>query len=149
MSLDFNDDQPTLVQLVAWCCQATSHYLSKYWPRSLSPYGVTRPQLVNTCMCIFRYTTWNAWIKLLSARCVIVGRPIPSTSCLPTLLQEMSWAGILWTPSARHKYPSQHFVIWCRKNITFHMLNLWVARHLRTGFFHGSLNLELILEMYA
>ena len=29
---------------MAWCCQATSHYLSQWWPRSLSPYGVTGPQ---------------------------------------------------------------------------------------------------------
>ena len=47
MSLDFTDDQPTLVQVMAWCCQATSHYLSQCWPRSLSPYGVIRPQWVN------------------------------------------------------------------------------------------------------
>ena len=48
MSLDFTDDQSTLVQVMAWCRQATSHYLSQCWPRSLLPYGVTRPQWVNT-----------------------------------------------------------------------------------------------------
>ena len=37
MSLDFTDDQSTLVQVMAWCRQATSHYLSQCWPRSLSP----------------------------------------------------------------------------------------------------------------
>ena len=47
MSLDFTDDQSTLVQVMAWCCQASSHYLSQCWPRSLSPYGVTRPERVN------------------------------------------------------------------------------------------------------
>ena len=47
MSLDFTDDQSTLVQVMAWCRQATSHYLSQCWPRSLLPYGVTRPQWVN------------------------------------------------------------------------------------------------------
>ena len=47
MSLDFTDDQSTLVQVMAWCRQAASHYLSQCWPRSLSPYGVTRPQRVN------------------------------------------------------------------------------------------------------
>ena len=45
-SLDFTDDQSTLVQVMAWCCQATSHCLSPCWPQSLSPYGVTRPQWV-------------------------------------------------------------------------------------------------------
>ena len=47
MSLDFIDDQSTLIQVIAWCRLATSHYLSQCWPRSLSPYGVTRPQWVN------------------------------------------------------------------------------------------------------
>ena len=46
MSLDFIDDQSTLVQVMPWCRQATSHYLSQCWPRSLTPYGVTRPQWV-------------------------------------------------------------------------------------------------------
>ena len=48
MSLDFTDDQSTLVQVMAWCRQATSHYLSQCWPRSLSPYGVIRPQWVDS-----------------------------------------------------------------------------------------------------
>ena len=47
MWMDFIDYQSTLVQVMAWCSQATSHYLSQCWPRSLSPYGVTRPQWVN------------------------------------------------------------------------------------------------------
>ena len=38
MSLDFTEDQSTLVQVMAWCCQATRHYLSQCWPRSLLPY---------------------------------------------------------------------------------------------------------------
>ena len=47
MSLDFSDDQSTLVQVMAWCRQATSHYLSQCWPRFMLPYGITRPQWVN------------------------------------------------------------------------------------------------------
>ena len=50
MSLDFADGQSTLVQVMAWCHQATSHYLSQCWPRSLLPYGVTRPQWVKDLM---------------------------------------------------------------------------------------------------
>ena len=48
MPMDFTDGKSTLVQVMAWCRQATSHYLSECWPRSLSPYGFTRPQCVNT-----------------------------------------------------------------------------------------------------
>ena len=49
MPLDLTDDKSTikLVQVMAWCCQATSHYLSQCWLRSMSPNGVTRPQWVN------------------------------------------------------------------------------------------------------
>ena len=47
MSLDFTDDQSTLVRVMAWCRQATSHYLNLCWSRSLPPYGVTRPQWVD------------------------------------------------------------------------------------------------------
>ena len=32
---------------MAWCRQATSHYLSQCWSRSLPPHDVTRPQWVN------------------------------------------------------------------------------------------------------
>ena len=32
---------------MAWCRQATSHCLNQCWPRSSTPYGVTRPQWVN------------------------------------------------------------------------------------------------------
>ena len=38
MSLDYTYNKSTLVQVMAWCRQATSHYLSQCWPRSLSPY---------------------------------------------------------------------------------------------------------------
>ena len=41
---NLTDDKSTLVQVMAWCRQATSHYLSQCWPRSMAPYGVTRPQ---------------------------------------------------------------------------------------------------------
>ena len=46
MPLDCTDDKSALVQVMAWCRQATSHYLSQCWPRSMLPNGVTRPQWV-------------------------------------------------------------------------------------------------------
>ena len=39
-------EKSTLLQVMAWCRQATSHYLNQCWPRSMSPYGVTRPRPV-------------------------------------------------------------------------------------------------------
>ena len=43
MPQDFTDDKSTLVQVMAWCRQATIHYLSQCWLSSLSPYGIARP----------------------------------------------------------------------------------------------------------
>ena len=41
------DDYSPLVQIMAWCLTAPSHYQTQCLPRSLSLYGVTRPQWVN------------------------------------------------------------------------------------------------------
>ena len=49
------DHQSILVQVMAWCHQATSHYMSQCWPISLSPYDVTRPQWVNP----EKLTSWH------------------------------------------------------------------------------------------
>ena len=46
MPLDLTDDKSALVQVMAWCRQATSHYLSQCWPICMLPNGVTRPQWV-------------------------------------------------------------------------------------------------------
>ena len=47
MPWDLMDDKSRLVEVMAWCHQATSQYLSQCWPRSISPYDVTRPQWIN------------------------------------------------------------------------------------------------------
>ena len=46
MPLDLTDDKSILVQIMAWCHQATSQYLNQCWPTFMSPYGVTRPKRV-------------------------------------------------------------------------------------------------------
>ena len=33
-----SDDKSTVVQVMAWCCQATNQYLIQCWPRSVSTY---------------------------------------------------------------------------------------------------------------
>ena len=69
VSLDHTYDKSTLVQVMAWCHQATSHYLSQCWPRSLSQYGVTRPQWVNSgwFIVLLSQCHWNKsrsiWVK--------------------------------------------------------------------------------------
>ena len=53
MPQDLTDDKSALVQVMAWCHQATSHYLSQCWLSSLSPYGVARPQWVKAWWCLW------------------------------------------------------------------------------------------------
>ena len=59
-ALDLPDNKSTLVQVMAWCHQATSHYLSRCWPRPMSPYGVTRAQWVKV---VFKDLSWSMLVK--------------------------------------------------------------------------------------
>ena len=38
-------DGSILVRVMAWCQQATSHYLNQFWPSSMWPYGIDRPRV--------------------------------------------------------------------------------------------------------
>ena len=46
--IGLTDDKSTLVQVMAWCRQTASLYLNQGWPRSMLPYGITRPQWVHS-----------------------------------------------------------------------------------------------------
>ena len=58
MPMDLTDGKSTLEQVMAWCRQATSHYLSQCWPRSLLPYGAIRPQWVKLAYTNNDYHVW-------------------------------------------------------------------------------------------
>ena len=52
MPLDLTDDKSTLVQVMTWCRQATSHYLSRCWPRFMSPQWVNHtPEVTLDLSC--------------------------------------------------------------------------------------------------
>ena len=80
MLLNLTDDKSTLVQVMAWCRQATSHYMSQCWPRSRHQ-AITwanvdidlcrhmasyRPQWVKECNfpVPWRFTLWNDMTNL-------------------------------------------------------------------------------------
>ena len=65
---------------MAWCRQATSHYLSQCWLRFMSPNGVTRPQWVKldhrlthlgqvTHICVHKLTNIDSDNGLSPGRC--------------------------------------------------------------------------------
>ena len=63
MAADHIDVKLTLAQVMAWCRQATSHYLSQHWPRSLWPYGVTRLQWVKASIKGPTFSNSFSWMK--------------------------------------------------------------------------------------
>ena len=61
MAQNLVGDKSTLVQVMAWCHQATGHNLNQCWPRSPMPYGVTRPHWVKNNGNSCRSKRWLYW----------------------------------------------------------------------------------------
>ena len=62
--MDANNIVSTLVQVMACCCQATSHYLKQCWLKSMLSYDFTRTQWVNPIHfrrlhCILQSVWWD------------------------------------------------------------------------------------------
>ena len=72
------------VQVMAWCREATSHYLSQCWPISMSPYGITRPQWVKW-LCYIR----TALHYIIFMVCISYKRNTTHDIC-------MYWSHYLW-----------------------------------------------------
>ena len=87
MPQDLTDDKPTLVQVMAWCHQATTHYLNQCWPRSPTPYGVTRPQWVKVHNVYFKNVPGFVDIRFTSRPKLM--RKIKSTSKTPLLIKSV------------------------------------------------------------
>ena len=103
-SPDLNEGKSTLVQVMARCRQATSHYLNQCWHGSLPPYGVIRPHWVNlndisTFCCSMNYS-WRFAIGFPSLFKRLMHLFI--TSYIPTLIS------ILISKPA--EYISQYFI---------------------------------------
>ena len=98
---DLTDDQSTLVQVMAWCHQATSHYLIQCWARSMSPYGVTRPQWVN--------------LMLHSA-----GQHMMATH-----------VGLILAPNKHQAISNHHTDSYHKHTIISHTIHLWLSARLQ------------------
>ena len=46
-SVDLTDNKSALVEVMVWCCQATSRYFNRCWSKFLSEYGITEEWWVN------------------------------------------------------------------------------------------------------
>ena len=54
----------TLFRVMAWCRQPTKYHLSQCWPKSVSPYAVTRPH-----MLIYNFSALCRYIASVSVKC--------------------------------------------------------------------------------
>ena len=67
----FIHEKSTLIQVMAWCRQTTSHHLKQCWPRFVSPYGIIITPL---------HRRWNGGI-LDSPRCLPVRLSVRPSVC--------------------------------------------------------------------
>ena len=112
MPQNTSDGKSTLVQVMAWCRQATSHYLSQCWPRSMLPYDITRPPWVKQSTCIYhKYHT--LYIVKVSER--------------------MYWQPNITQVSKRHLIPSTKLdmATRCPKQISVFNENTWRWKSLK------------------
>ena len=58
-SQNITHEKSALVKVMAWCHQATSHYLVQCWLRSMSLYDVTWPQWVNRSLGTAPFIHWD------------------------------------------------------------------------------------------
>ena len=122
MPLDLTD-KSTLVQVMAWCPQATSHYL-QCWPRSMSPYGITRPQWVNyrnpyyipISVSILQYG--NNCTSKYELHIFIMGVPGKTVFILKWVQEELpdhsiclQWPTDLGVASIQNNYLPSHYVL--------------------------------------
>ena len=79
--INITSDKLTLVQVLPWCYQTTSHYLIQCGPRSMLPYGITRPQWVkDISVSVQGFTTPQATLYWFSAPIQWMGCPSSSKS---------------------------------------------------------------------
>ena len=110
-SLDLSDDKSALVQVMAWCRQATSHYLNQCWPRFLPPNGITRPQCFNSlapgrCGIYFKIVMFKLIVQNscwdTHHEIALSGMPQNLTNSKSTLVHIMAWCH-----QTTSHYPSQ------------------------------------------
>ena len=80
-------DRSILVQIMAWCPQATSHYLLKGRSRCMSPYGLSRPKCVKRFSMYPQHVYGSQWISAIFKRVSALYR-------WPTLATQDTFPGI-------------------------------------------------------
>ena len=96
----------TLFQVMAWCYQATSHFLSQYLPTFLSPHGVKSHNVLTKQHCDYDLAWWLNLHKIMCIDC--------KYSSMPKLERRLSEAWGKFTP---------HDNVWVKK-YSWHSLRI-------------------------
>ena len=135
MSLGLSCDKSTLVQVKAWYHQATRHYLSQCWPRSLSQYDVTNPHWIistwlNLSQCYFQE------ILFLGRQHILI-KTLEFRACFTWVIIVWYRIGSLWNlclfPPCKCAYLFNRACYPCSHNLSDTEPNL-VAKILATKF---------------
>ena len=125
IALRRNDGKLTFVQVKSWCHQAASYYLSHILPRSLSAYGITMPQWVNTkCPTGFHDMSSpifnnGIWPKRIKLKCSLI-----MDIMKVTVLVKYQVKLVVGTPG------SIHFGVWCVSFLCiFKSLSRWQLQY--------------------
>ena len=134
MPIDLTDDKSTSVQIMAWCRQATSHYLSQCWPRPLSPYGANNLLAPGKFQFNFRKSIFKLILVNggwgISYKIALIWMPLDLTDDKSTSVQVMAWCR-----QATSHYLSQCF----DPDLCHHMASLGL-NELSKEIFHHQVN---------
>ena len=92
MPYNLTNEKSTLIQVMAWCHQATSHYLNQCGPRSLMPYWAT---FDITATEIEMFSISKVIMKVIQiSLSLVLSVPTDTKSCQLTLDQLNHWGGM-------------------------------------------------------
>ena len=114
LSLELADDKSTLVQVMAGCHQATSHYISQCWPWTMWPYGSIRPQWVKALVC--HTIVLFFWQVLNGIPCVLFEWK------LSTIITHWGWVSTVNYTISENQCLDWNFTQIC----TFFNENIWI-----------------------
>ena len=126
MPWDLTNDMSTLVQVMAWCCQATSHYQSQCWPSSPGHTELKSPLF----HCWKVLVVWFDLLKYLPMPSCFLAKSKWTLLSKTWLVPTLQWYVFLVQCNWQHEYHLMPY--------TAHMFSLQMTNHLQFNWLPGS-----------
>ena len=95
------NNMPASVQVLAWCHQATSHYLSQCWYRSMWLCGVNRPHFYDKSRCVLRSSSLPCCNLSINPLCAIFFFMTPKNIFISYKISQQGNGTEIWKPFSR------------------------------------------------